>query len=88
LNVRPLVCILSSYLVFIIAGVAPDLEVEMTPKLVIAGHDPQLEAAIQLILAELEQNPPRKVERPSSPNRVAKPVPTKSRPRKSSKKKG
>jgi tricorn protease len=69
-------------------GVAPDIEVEMTPKLVIAGHDPQLEAAIQLILAELEQNPPRKVERPSSPNRVAKPVPTKSRPRKSSKKKG
>ncbi|MFZ4662687.1 MAG: PDZ domain-containing protein, partial [Caldilineaceae bacterium] len=69
-------------------GVAPDLEVEMTPKLVIAGHDPQLEAAIQLILAELEQNPPQKVERPPSPNRVAKPVPAKARPRKSSKKKG
>ena len=69
-------------------GVAPDIDVEMTPKLVIAGHDPQLEAAIELILAELEENPPQKVERPPSPNRVAKPVPAKARPRKASKKKG
>lgn len=27
-------------------GVAPDIEVEMTPKVVIAGHDPQLEKAV------------------------------------------
>lgn len=53
-------------------GVAPDIEVEMTPKKVIAGHDPQLEKAIELILAELESAPPQVVERPPSPNRVGR----------------
>jgi tricorn protease len=35
-------------------GVAPDIEVEMTPKDVIAGRDPQLERAVQEALRLLE----------------------------------
>lgn len=45
-------------------GVAPDIEVEMTPKLVIVGHDPQLEKAVEVVLAELNANMPKKVARP------------------------
>ena len=51
-------------------GVAPDVEVEMTPKLVIEGHDPQLEKAVELILAELARNPLPTVSRPPSARRV------------------
>ncbi len=40
-------------------GVAPDYEVVEWPKDVIAGHDPQLEKAVALALAELEKNPPK-----------------------------
>ena len=70
-------------------GVAPDVEVEMTPNLVIAGHDPQLEKAVELILAELETHPPRKAARPASPNRVARPAaPSPKRIRKPAKKTG
>jgi hypothetical protein len=39
-------------------GVAPDVEVEQTPKDVIAGKDPQLEKAIEMVLAELAKAPP------------------------------
>ncbi len=39
-------------------GVPPDIEVEQMPAEVIAGHDPQLEKAIEVILEELEANPP------------------------------
>jgi len=46
-------------------GVAPDIEVEMTPKLVIAGHDPQLEKAVEVVLAELNLKPPKKPSRPA-----------------------
>ncbi len=35
-------------------GVPPDIEVEQTPAEVVAGHDPQLEKAIEVILEELE----------------------------------
>ena len=38
-------------------GVAPDVEVEMTPRLVIEGRDPQLERALEIVLAELDANP-------------------------------
>ncbi len=51
-------------------GVAPDVEVEMTPKEVIAGHDPQLEKAVELIMAELAAQPALTVDRPAPPNRV------------------
>ncbi|HVL67524.1 MAG TPA: PDZ domain-containing protein [Vicinamibacterales bacterium] len=50
-------------------GVAPDVEVEQTPADVIAGRDPQLEKAIEIVMAELQKNPPKKVTRPTDPVR-------------------
>ncbi len=38
-------------------GVAPDIEVEWTPSVVINGHDPQLEKAVAWLLEELKKNP-------------------------------
>ena len=43
-------------------GVAPDIEVEQTPADVIAGRDPQLEKAIEVVMAELKKNPPASAE--------------------------
>ena len=51
-------------------GVPPDIEVEQTPAEVIAGHDPQLEKAISVILDQLEETPPAELERPPYPVRV------------------
>ncbi len=48
-------------------GVAPDIEVEQTPKDVIAGRDPQLERAIAVALDELKKHPAPKPTRPSYP---------------------
>ncbi len=48
-------------------GVAPDIEVEQWPELIIKGHDPQLEKAIEIALKELKENPPKKVQRPAYP---------------------
>ena len=50
-------------------GVPPDVEVEQNPADVIAGHDPQLEKAIQIALEELRKNPPKKPVRPAYPIR-------------------
>ena len=51
-------------------GVAPDVEVEQTPKDVIAGKDPQLEKAIEMVLAELAKAPPAQPKRPPYPLRA------------------
>jgi tricorn protease len=51
-------------------GVPPDVEVEQTPKDVIAGKDPQLEKAIEIALAELAKNPPVTPKRPPFPLRA------------------
>jgi tricorn protease len=53
-------------------GVPPDIEVEQWPDKVINGHDPQLEKAIEIILEELEKNPPQKLKRPPYPIKVKK----------------
>jgi tricorn protease len=45
-------------------GIAPDIEVEHDPEIVRQGHDPQLEKAVEEILAELDKNPPKKLVRP------------------------
>jgi tricorn protease len=45
-------------------GIAPDIDVEQTPKDVIAGRDPQLERAIAWVKEELRKNPPTEVKRP------------------------
>ena len=53
-----------------IVGVPPDIEVEQLPADVIAGHDPQLEKAIEVLMDELKKNPPKKMKRPPYPVRA------------------
>jgi len=53
-------------------GVAPDIEVEQWPADVMAGKDPQLEKAIEVVLAELKTHPPKTLQRPKYPIRVTK----------------
>jgi tricorn protease len=50
------------------AGVAPDVEVENDPASVAAGHDPQLERAVELTLEALKKNPVVMPPRPPYPN--------------------
>ena len=50
-------------------GVAPDIEVEMDPAAWRAGHDPQLEKAVEVLLDELKKHPrPPQPKRPPYPN--------------------
>jgi tricorn protease len=53
-------------------GVDPDVEVAMTPQDWAAGRDPQLERAIEIVLRELQRNPPQQMKRPPFPIRVHK----------------
>lgn len=53
-------------------GIAPDIEMEQLPKAVIGGSDPQLDKAIEVILKELKNNPPKEPLRPDYPVRVRK----------------
>jgi tricorn protease len=54
-------------------GISPDIEVEMTPKDVIAGHDPQLEKAVEEALKLLKDNPVKLQNEPAPPVRVFRP---------------
>lgn len=54
-------------------GITPDIEVEMTPKEVIAGHDPQLEKAVETALKLLQEHPVRLQKEPAPPVRVLRP---------------
>ena len=49
-------------------GVAPDVVVEMDPKLVAEGHDPQLERAVAVAMEKLAKNPPQPTKKPKYPN--------------------
>jgi tricorn protease len=49
-------------------GVAPDIEVEYDPALVRAGHDPQLEKAVQVVMTELGKHPAPQYHQPPFPN--------------------
>jgi tricorn protease len=51
------------------SGVTPDVVVEMDPKSVAAGRDPQLEAAVRLVLARLKASPPKAPKRPPARGR-------------------
>lgn len=51
-------------------GVPPDVEVEQLPDEVIAGRDPQLDKAIEIVLAQLAAAPAVKPARPPYPVRV------------------
>jgi tricorn protease len=58
-------------------GVAPDIAVEMTPKDVIAGHDPQLEKAVETALQMLEEKPVILKPEPPAPVKSKRPGDTK-----------
>jgi len=49
-------------------GVAPDHEIEMNPKLVREGHDPQLEKAVEVAMEQLQKTPVNYGKRPSYPD--------------------
>lgn len=49
-------------------GIAPDIEVENDPASVAAGHDPQLEKAVQVTLDALKKNPVVIPDHPAYPN--------------------
>ena len=49
-------------------GVSPDIEVEMDPQAWRAGRDPQLEKAVEVVLAALQKNPLPKHKKPAYPN--------------------
>lgn len=48
-------------------GIAPDVDVENWPKDVIAGHDPQLERAVQEALRMLKEHPVTRLTKEPSP---------------------
>ena len=48
-------------------GVAPDYEVEITPKDWASGHDPQLEKAVSLVMDSSKKNPLPVAKRPAFP---------------------
>ena len=54
-------------------GVAPDIEVEVTPADFMAGRDAQLERAVQEALKLLKERPSRRVPRPAPIKRVSPP---------------
>jgi tricorn protease len=49
-------------------GIAPDVEVELDPKAVREGHDPQLEKTVEILMADLEKNPLPVYKKPPYPN--------------------
>ncbi len=50
-------------------GVYPDIEVVDRPEQLAKGIDPNIEKAVEVLLKELEKNPPKKVKAPAPPNR-------------------
>ncbi len=50
-------------------GVYPDIEVVDRPEQLAKGIDPGIEKAVEVLLKELEKNPPKKVKAPTPPNR-------------------
>jgi tricorn protease len=49
-------------------GVAPDVEVELDPKAWREGRDPQLEKAVEVVMAEMKKSPPPSAKMPPYPN--------------------
>jgi tricorn protease len=49
-------------------GVAPDYDIEITPKDWASGHDPQLEKAVSLVMDALKKNPLPVAKHPAFPN--------------------
>jgi len=53
-------------------GVDPDYEIENAPHEMVAGRDPQLEKAIEVILEMLEKEPPPRPRKPAYPDKSDK----------------
>jgi tricorn protease len=53
-------------------GVAPDIDIEQLPQEVAQGKDPQLDKAIEVIMQQLEKNPPVQHIKPPFPVKVKK----------------
>jgi tricorn protease len=49
-------------------GIPPDIEVEYDPKSVAAGHDPQLDRAVQYVMEQLKEHPLPTWPKPPYPN--------------------
>jgi len=47
--------------------VTPDIEVEIDPASLRAGHDLQLERAVQVVMDQLQKNPPKRTQQPKPP---------------------
>ena len=54
-------------------GVSPDYDVPEDPNKVMAGDDPQLDKAIELLESDIKKNPPHRPATPPFPNKVYKP---------------
>jgi tricorn protease len=50
-------------------GVAPDIEVDNRPDLVVSGHDPQLEKAIEYLMEKIKEDPPKLPKVPKDPDK-------------------
>lgn len=50
-------------------GVEPDYEIENAPHEMVAGRDPQLEKAIEVVLEMLAKEPLKKLKKPAYPDR-------------------
>jgi tricorn protease len=50
-------------------GVKPDYEIENAPHEMVAGRDSQLEKAIEVVLEMLEKEPPKRLRKPTYPDR-------------------
>jgi len=48
-------------------GISPDVEVELDPALVRQGKDPQLDRAIEVVMADLAKSPTAAPKRPAYP---------------------
>ena len=49
-------------------GVSPDYDIELDPAAWRKGHDAQLEKAIEVVMQDLEKNPPQPIKRPAYPD--------------------
>lgn len=49
-------------------GTDPDIDVDITPQNYVRGEDPQMEKAVKTVLAQLQENPPKKPDFTMRPN--------------------
>ena len=57
-------------------GVKPDVEIELDPKAVAEGYDPQLERAVAIAMEQMKTHPVPQPKRPPYPNYQRPTAPT------------